>query len=61
MYGFDMRKVMVWGLSTGGYYAVRIAHTHRERLRGVVAQGSGVHEFFDKEWIERAGEHEYPF
>jgi dienelactone hydrolase len=59
--GFDMRKVMVWGLSTGGYYAVRIAHTHRERLRGVVAQGAGVHEFFGEEWIVNAEGHEYPF
>ena len=61
VYGFDMRKVMVWGLSTGGYYAVRIAHTHKERLRGVVAQGAGTHEFFGEEWIERAEGHEYPF
>jgi pimeloyl-ACP methyl ester carboxylesterase len=61
VYGFDMRKVMVWGLSTGGYYAVRIAHTHRERLRGVIAQGAGVHEFFGEEWIVRAERHEYPF
>jgi pimeloyl-ACP methyl ester carboxylesterase len=60
-FNFDMRKVMVWGLSTGGYYAIRIAHTHRERLRGVVAQGAGVHGFFGREWIERAEGHEYPF
>jgi len=60
-YGFDMSRVMVWGLSTGGYYAVRIAHTHKEWLKGVVAQGAGVHEFFRQEWIEKAEGHEYPF
>ncbi|KAH8907557.1 alpha/beta-hydrolase [Coniochaeta sp. PMI_546] len=58
---FDMDRVMVWGLSSGGYYAVRIAHTHAERLVGVVAQGAGCHHFFDREWLERADGHEYPF
>ena len=58
---FDMKRVMVWGLSSGGYYAVRIAHTHREALIGSVAQGAGCHYFFDKEWLERADGHEYPF
>ncbi|CZT13746.1 probable yellowish-green 1 protein [Rhynchosporium graminicola] len=58
---FDMQKIIAWGLSSGGYHAVRIAHTHRERLRGVVAQGAGVHYFFDRDWIEKADGHEYPF
>lgn len=58
---FNMDKVIVWGLSTGGYYAVRVAHTHKERLRGCVAQGAGVHYFYDKGWIEKAEGHEYPF
>ncbi|RYP77512.1 hypothetical protein DL771_001085 [Monosporascus sp. 5C6A] len=58
---FDTDRVLVWGLSAGGYYAVRIAHTHRARLRGAVAQGAGVHHFFDPEWLDRADGHEYPF
>ncbi|VBB73688.1 Putative protein of unknown function [Podospora comata] len=58
---FDMKKVMVWGLSSGGYYAVRVAHTHKERIIGSVAQGAGVHYFYDREWLERADGHEYPF
>jgi esterase/lipase len=58
---FDMKRVMVWGLSTGGYYAVRIAHTHKDRILGSVAQGAGVHYFFDQDWIEKAEGHEYPF
>lgn len=58
---FDMHHVMVWGLSAGGYYAIRVAHTHRERLRGAVAQGAGCHHFFDKAWIEGAEGREYPF
>lgn len=57
---FDMKRVMVWGLSAGGYYAVRIAHTHGHRLAGVVAQGAGVHYFYDEKWLEKVDGHEYP-
>lgn len=58
---FDMARAMVWGLSCGGYYAVRIAHTHADKLRGVVAQGAGTHWFFDHKWLEKADWKEYPF
>lgn len=58
---FDMSHIMLWGLSSGGYYAVRAAHTHRHSLKGVVAHGAGTHHFFDKEWLARADGHEYPF
>ncbi|KAK8074044.1 hypothetical protein PG994_004943 [Apiospora phragmitis] len=58
---FDMGRLLVWGLSAGGYYAVRIAHTHKDRIRGAVAQGAGVHHFFDQDWMDRADGHEYPF
>lgn len=58
---FDMGSVVAWGLSTGGYYAVRIAHTHQKRLKGAVAHGAGVHHCFDRKWLEKADYHEYPF
>lgn len=58
---FDMKHVMVWGLSSGGYYAIRIAHTHKDKLVGSIAQGAGCHYFFDPEWLEKADGHEYPF
>ncbi|KAI1177795.1 Alpha/Beta hydrolase protein [Nemania sp. FL0916] len=58
---FDERRVLCWGLSSGGYYAVRAAHTHRSYLAGVVAQGAGTHYFFDEAWLRRADGHEYPF
>ncbi|KAI0487811.1 alpha/beta-hydrolase [Xylaria cf. heliscus] len=58
---FDMARVMCWGLSSGGYYAVRAAHTHADRFVGVVAQGAGTHFFFDPEWLRTADGHEYPF
>ncbi|SLM39687.1 Alpha/beta hydrolase fold-5 [Lasallia pustulata] len=58
---FSMPHVLVWGLSCGGYYAVRIAHTHRKWLKGVVAHGAGVHHCFSREWLDEADGHEYPF
>ena len=57
----DAKKVVAWGLSTGGYYAMRLAHTHRERLAGVVAQGGGCHRMFEGEWIDKVDHLEYPF
>lgn len=58
---FSMPNILVWGLSTGGYYAVRIAHTHRTWLKGSVAQGAGIHHCFDRSWLDKADDHEYPF
>ncbi|KAF1351066.1 pigment biosynthesis protein Ayg1 [Delphinella strobiligena] len=58
---FDMKRVLVWGLSAGGYNAIRIAHTHAERLAGCVGQGAGTHHFFSREWLEKAQVHEYPW
>ena len=55
------KKIVAWGLSTGGYYAMRIAHTHADRLLGVVAQGGGSHHMFDPEWLSKVGDLEYPF
>lgn len=58
---FDMKNVAAWGLSAGGYYAIRIAHTHAKQLKGSVAQGAGTHHFFDEQWLRKANDHEYPF
>ncbi|KAI1803949.1 alpha/beta-hydrolase [Daldinia bambusicola] len=58
---FDAGRVLCWGLSSGGYYAVRAAHTHRDKLLGVVAHGAGTHHFFSREWLATADGHEYPF
>ncbi len=60
-YGFDTGKVVARGISTGGYYAFRIAHTHADRLFAVVAQGGGAHHMFDPEWIRAQDRMEYPF
>jgi acetyl esterase/lipase len=57
----DGGRVVVWGFSTGGYYALRVAHTHADRLLGSISLGGGAHHMFDREWLEHANELEYPF
>lgn len=59
--GIDQGRVVNWGFSTGGYYSIRVAHTHASRLKGVVALGGGCHHMFDPEWLEAADSLEYPF
>ena len=60
-YGFDPSKIVVRGISTGGYYAMRVAHTHASRLFAAVAQGGGCHHMFDPAWIGAQDQMEYPF
>ena len=60
-YGFDTSKIVARGISTGGHYAMRIAHTHADRLFAVVAQGGGCHHMFDAAWINAQNQMEYPF
>ena len=60
-YGFDPAKVIARGISTGGYYAFRIAHTHADQLYAAVAQGGGCHHMFDAAWIGAQDQMEYPF
>ena len=57
----DQSKVVNWGFSTGGYYSIRVAHTHAEKLRGVVALGGGCHYMFSPAWLDNADHLEYPF
>ena len=57
----DPSRMVARGVSTGGYHAFRLAHTHAERLAGVVAQGGGSHHMFDQAWIRAQNQMEYPF
>lgn len=57
----DHDRVALWGFSTGGYYAIRMAHTHHDRLAGVVALGGGCHHMFSAEWLSHVNHLEYPF
>ncbi|KAJ4992434.1 UPF0255 protein [Stagonosporopsis vannaccii] len=57
----DEKRVIAWGLSAGGYYAIRLAHTHKDSLIGSVGHGAGTHHYIGREWLEQVGKHEYPF
>ena len=57
----DAGRIAVVGGSTGGYWATKLAHTHRERLRAAVNHGGPAHHAFTREWIIKAQRGEYPF
>jgi len=57
----DAGRVGIHGGSTGGYWATKVAHTHRRRLRAAVNQGGPAHFAFQKDWIVKAQHGEYPF
>lgn len=57
----DARRIVVVGASTGGYWATKLAHTHRERIAAAVNHGGPAHFAFQREWIARAARGEYPF
>lgn len=51
----------VLGMSTGGYWAAKVAHTHRDRLRVAIDHGGPAHHAFEEGWISTAQGGEYPF
>lgn len=57
----DSSRKAVWSFSTGGYYGIRMAHTHASKLAGVVALGGGCHYMFSPEWLSKVNHLEYPF
>ncbi len=57
----DGRRVAVAGNSTGGYWAAKLAHTHRDRIVAAVDHGGPAHHAFERDWILRAERGEYPF
>ncbi len=50
----DSERRAVLGASFGGYWAMKLAYTHRERIRGAVNWGGGVHITFTREWQEKS-------
>lgn len=57
----DGNRIGVVGGSTGGYWAAKVAHTHRHRIRAAINHGGMVHFAFTPEWIAKAQYGEYPF
>ena len=60
-HGLDAGTILLRGISTGGYYAFRAAHTHADALFAVVAEGGGCHGMFNPAWIDAQSHMEYPF
>ena len=48
---FDGRRLGVWGGSFGAYWAARLAHVARDRIKGAVFHGGNVHYGFRPEWL----------
>ena len=53
--------VCLYGGSFGGYWSAMLAHIFVDRVACVVSHGGCVHHAFQKEWIDKAQEGEYPF
>ena len=57
----DAKRIVLVGASTGGYWATKLAHTHRDRIAAAVNHGGPAHFAFQRDWIARASRGEYPF
>lgn len=57
----DASRVAIQGNSTGGYWATKLAHVRRDRVRCAVNHGGCAHFAFTPEWIEKAQHGEYAF
>jgi len=47
-------RVVTVGGSFGGYWATKLAHTHRRYLRGSVSWGGGAHHMYQRPWVEKS-------
>jgi pimeloyl-ACP methyl ester carboxylesterase len=50
----DSKRIVVRGQSWAGYWAALVAYKERERIRGAVVHGVGIHGYFQPEW-QRTG------
>jgi pimeloyl-ACP methyl ester carboxylesterase len=57
----DADRIALHGNSTGGYWAAKLAHTHKDRIRAAVDHGGPAHYAFEADWIAAAQTGEYPF
>jgi esterase FrsA len=57
----DSQRVAVWGYSTGGYWAVKVAYLYKDRIACAVSHGGPVHYAFEPEWMKQQERGEYPF
>jgi pimeloyl-ACP methyl ester carboxylesterase len=58
----DPKRIIVHGVSFGGYWASKLAMTERARVRGVVVQSPPIHTAFSSEFLNSVlGNREYLF
>ncbi|MFN7085506.1 MAG: alpha/beta hydrolase family protein [Burkholderiales bacterium] len=50
----DSARIVVQGRSWSGYWAAKLAHTERGRLRGAVMHGGPIHGYFQPDWLPRS-------
>jgi pimeloyl-ACP methyl ester carboxylesterase len=50
----DAKRIVVQGRSWSGYWAAVLAYTEKDRLRGAVVHGVGVHGYFEPDWQKKA-------
>jgi pimeloyl-ACP methyl ester carboxylesterase len=46
----DAKRIVVRGQSWSGYWAALLAYQERDRIRGAVVHGVGIHGYFQPEW-----------
>lgn len=51
----DGSRIVVRGISFGSYWALRAAYREVARLKGVVYHSAPVHNYFQREWVEKRG------
>src|SRR6185369_10841879 len=52
----DSKRIVVQGQSWSGYWAAVLAYTEKDRLRGAVVHGCGIHGYFQPEWQKKSFE-----
>jgi esterase FrsA len=59
----DKRRILVHGVSFGGYWSAKLAITERTRIKGASAQSPAAHEAFQAAFVEKKlrGNREYLF
>jgi esterase FrsA len=59
----DRSRIVVHGVSFGGYWSTKLAVTEKSRIRGAVAQSPPVHDFFQEYFLRNGvlGNREYLF
>lgn len=50
----DAKRIVVQGRSWSGYWAAVMAYTEKDRIRGAVVHGVGIHGYFQPEWQQKS-------